>query len=96
MGFRKCPVCDRYLTTAEYTVSEGGETICPVHLVSLHGFKDDTAPEMRQVAGANREPYRRAYEALKEEFGTVTPSLEAVEEYDGDHEALDPTPVSEI
>lgn len=37
MGYRYCPECDRWLETSEYTVSEGGETICPDHKAT-HGF----------------------------------------------------------
>jgi hypothetical protein len=37
MGYRYCPECGRWLETFEYTVGEGGETICPDHK-AVHGF----------------------------------------------------------
>lgn len=37
MGFRYCPECDEWLETAEYTVDESGQVICPDHK-AVHGF----------------------------------------------------------
>lgn len=37
MGYRYCPDCDQWLETAEYTVDETGETVCPEHR-AVHGF----------------------------------------------------------
>lgn len=41
MGFRYCPECKEWLETAEYTVDEQGETVCPKHRAT-HGFIIDS------------------------------------------------------
>lgn len=38
MAHRYCPDCGEWLETAEYTVDEIGETICPEHEIAVHGY----------------------------------------------------------
>lgn len=38
MAYRYCPECEQWLETAEYTVDEIGETICPEHEIAVHGY----------------------------------------------------------
>jgi hypothetical protein len=38
MTHRFCPTCERWLETAEYTVDQSGQTICPTHEISVHGY----------------------------------------------------------
>ena len=38
MGYRYCPKHGSWLETADYTVDDSGETICPDHGVPVVGF----------------------------------------------------------
>lgn len=69
MGWRRCDECDRWLSTAEYDVGADGDTICPVHLTYVSGFKDDYAPEMAGV-NDNRGVYSAAKDELRDAYGS--------------------------
>lgn len=55
MAYRYCPDCDQWLSTANYTVDDIGETVCPEdgHR-AVHGYIDGsirTEAELRRGMG---------------------------------------------
>lgn len=59
MAFRYCPDCDRWLETAEYTVDEIGETVCPKEgHPAVHGYIDGsirTVEDLRRSMSYHRD-----------------------------------------
>jgi hypothetical protein len=56
MGHRYCPQCEEWLSTAEYTVDESGETVCPQHK-AVHGFIIDTPWSVAEFRNENPSWY---------------------------------------
>lgn len=52
MAYRYCPEHDAWLETADYTVDESGEMICPEHDIAVHGYIDghiDTVGKFKEA-----------------------------------------------
>lgn len=56
MAYRYCPEGDRWLETSEYTVGDGGETICPRHKAVV-GYIDGGIETERDLERELRRTY---------------------------------------
>lgn len=87
MAYRECPN-HGWLETAEYGVSPGGETMCPICEVPVTGYYEDvrTRHKFGDIGGPTHEP-RSEWMAASREFQSRLEDMDG--EYQDEHPVME-------